>query len=412
MKKIIFSVIISIFCYHLYSQDLQEITGFGTNQGNLKMYVHVPTNLQTSAPIVVALHGCTQSAIDCSNTTGWNELSDKYGFIVLYPEQQYANNSSYCFNWFLPSDQERDVGEALSIKQMADYVQENFNVDADKIFITGLSAGAGMSTVMLACYPDIFNAGAIMSGVPYKAASDALTASNAMYGLINKTPQEWASLVTNAYPQFTGNYPRVCVFHGLQDMVVYPANINELTEQWTAVHNISQTASGITTSFNSNPDIEQSVYKNQASDTIVLVYKINNMGHAIAVDPGFGSTQGGTTGTYAIDKNFHSSYWAAKFFGLINLLSSEREIVLSEHASKLKVYQNFSKNEISVFSSSKEKQNVSVCIFNSLGEKIFEKINPEEKISFNTCFISPGIYVCALFERNVLISTARFSVVK
>ena len=136
------------------------------------------------------------------------------------------------------------------------------------------------------------------------------------------------------------------------------------------------------------------------------------MGHAIAVDPGFGSTQGGTTGTYAIDKNFHSSYWAAKFFGLINLLSSEREIVLSEHASKLKVYQNFSKNEISVFSSSKEKQNVSVCIFNSLGEKIFEKINPEEKISFNTCFISPGIYVCALFERNVLISTARFSVVK
>ena len=409
MKKYLY-ILISILSIKISAQTgWQQISSFGTNPGSLNMFMYVPVGLSNNTPVVFVLHGCSQNAVQCRDNTGWNELADTYKFIVVYPEQKTLNNSYNCFNWFLPSDQERDAGEALSIKQMADYVQGNYSIDAGKIFITGLSAGAGMSAVMISCYPGIYNAGAIMAGVPYKAASDALTASNAMYGLVNKTPQEWANLVISAYPQFSGNYPRVCVFHGLQDMVVYPANINELTEQWTAVHNIPQTASSITTSFNSNPDIEQSVYTNSTNDTLVLVYKINNMGHAIAVDPGSGTTQGGTTGTYAIDKNFFSSYWAAKFFGLTNPLSSQ-EPILPENISKLKVVQNYSANEIIFYISNKEYTQSKLCIFNALGEKIFEKINPEEKFSVNVRSWIPGIYLCLLFERNVLIKTTRFSV--
>lgn len=92
---------------------LTQVTGFGSNPGNLKMWTHVPSGMPANAPVVVALHGCTQTA-QAYTQTGWNALADQLKFYVIYPEQVSGNNQNVCFNWFEPGDIARGSGEALS----------------------------------------------------------------------------------------------------------------------------------------------------------------------------------------------------------------------------------------------------------------------------------------------------------
>ncbi|WP_202867781.1 PHB depolymerase family esterase [Kribbella pittospori] len=80
--------------------NLVEITGFGSNPGNLKMYRYTPPGPAVGRPVVVALHGCTQSASAYDDEPGWVALAQREGFAVVLPEQQSANNASKCFNWF------------------------------------------------------------------------------------------------------------------------------------------------------------------------------------------------------------------------------------------------------------------------------------------------------------------------
>ena len=101
---------------------LTEIADFGSNPGALRMLVYLPENLPPDAPLVVVLHGCTQSAADFDRACGWSELASQAGFALLLPEQRLANNSKGCFNWFAASDTRRDAGEALSIRQMIDWM--------------------------------------------------------------------------------------------------------------------------------------------------------------------------------------------------------------------------------------------------------------------------------------------------
>jgi poly(hydroxyalkanoate) depolymerase family esterase len=116
--------------------------------------------------LVVALHGCTQTAADYDHGSGWTRLADRYGFAVLFPEQQRANNPNNCFNWFLPSDTRRSHGEAFSIRQMIERVITDHGVDRRRVFVVGLSAGGAMTSAMLATYPDLFAGGAIIAGLP------------------------------------------------------------------------------------------------------------------------------------------------------------------------------------------------------------------------------------------------------
>jgi feruloyl esterase len=163
------------------SSRLREIRGFGSNPGALRMFTYLPAGLADQSALVVVLHGCAQTAASYEYGAGWSTLAERYGFALLLPEQQHANNPNGCFNWFQPGDAQRGQGEALSIRQMVDKMVLDHGIDARRVYVTGLSAGGAMASVMLAAYPDIFAGGAIIAGLPYGAATNVQEAFQSMF---------------------------------------------------------------------------------------------------------------------------------------------------------------------------------------------------------------------------------------
>lgn len=159
---------------------LVQPPNFGTNPGNLKAWHYVPPEVTGKCPLVVVLHGCTQAARGFDEGSGWSALAETYGFAVVFPEQQRANNPNMCFNWFSPEDTTRGTGEALSIAQMIESMVKHHNADEQRVFITGLSAGGAMTSVMLAAYPEKFAGGAILAGLPHGAAASVTEALQQM----------------------------------------------------------------------------------------------------------------------------------------------------------------------------------------------------------------------------------------
>lgn len=293
---------------------LSEVTGFGSNPGNLRMFTYIPAALPANAPVVVALHGCAQSAASYDAETGWQMLADRWKFALVLPQQQSGNNSTSCFNWFEAGDIARGQGEALSIKQMVDRALANHQGDASRVYVTGLSAGGAMTAVMLATYPDVFDGGAIVAGIPYNCGTGTTAAFSCMNPGSNLSPAAWGNKV-RAASSHAGPWPRVSIWHGDADTTVRPANATESMEQWTNVHGIDQT-----------PDVSDTlagyphkVYHDAAGTPLVETLLVTGMGHGTPVDPGAGETQCGTAGAYILDVNICSSYYIGRFWGLDNL---------------------------------------------------------------------------------------------
>ena len=281
-----------------------ELTGFGANPGGLKMFLFSPSRPVLKPALVVAMHGCTQTAADYQRS-GWNTLAERGGFYVLYPEQE---GPFRCFSWFDSGNNRRDAGEAASIAQAVAFVIGQHAVDASRVFATGLSAGGGMTAVMLSAYPDVFKAGAIMAGIPYRCA-DSFTATGPCTTGRDLTPLAWGDLVRTGFPGFTGSWPRVSIWNGDADMVVYVKNLTELMKQWTNVHGVDQTAD-LTTTVGIATRRE---YKDAAGVTRVETWTLAGMAHGLALDPTRGC---GTAASYMFDVGLCSTSEAAKFFGL------------------------------------------------------------------------------------------------
>ncbi|RJG02451.1 PHB depolymerase family esterase [Noviherbaspirillum sedimenti] len=288
------------------------VTSFGSNPGALKMYKHVPSAMPANAPLVVALHGCTQTAA-AYEASGWTALANQHKFYVVYPEQQSANNQNKCFNWFEPGDIVRGQGETLSIKQMVDKMAADHSIDPSRVFVTGLSAGAYMVNVLAAAYPDVFAGAAPIAGGPYKCATSMTAAFSCMSPGTDKTPAAWGDLARSGYSGYTGRKPRVSIWQGSTDSTVKPMNMDETMQQWTNYHGIDQTAE-VSESVAGFP---HKVYKDASGNAIVETYSITNMGHGTPVDPGTGASQCGTAGAYILDVNICSSYYIGQFFGII-----------------------------------------------------------------------------------------------
>jgi poly(hydroxyalkanoate) depolymerase family esterase len=280
------------------------VASFGSNPGALEMYEHVPTSVPASPPLVVVMHGCTQTA-SSMESAGWDTLADQYGFVVAYPQQQSANNIESCFNWFDgATDDARNAGEAESIAQMVQYEVTTHGVDPQRVFVTGFSAGAAMTAVMAATYPDVFAAASIMSGLPYECATDETTAYSCMNPGVTKTADAWGALVRAAYTSST--YPRVQIWQGASDTTVAPMNEQQLALQWTDALAISMTA----TSQSMVGSAALTVYGNDQVET----YLVSGMDHAVALG---GDGCPGMPTLYFEDHGACSTLLAAQFFGIV-----------------------------------------------------------------------------------------------
>ena len=149
---------------------MRDVEGFGQNPGNLRMRLLAPTGSSVRRlPLVVALHGCTQTAAGFARGSSWDRVALAHGAILLLPEQRPANNRKTCFSWFEPHDTRRGGGEVESIREMIANAVAAHGADPRRIYVTGLSAGGAMAGAMLATHPELFDGGAIVAGLPYGA---------------------------------------------------------------------------------------------------------------------------------------------------------------------------------------------------------------------------------------------------
>lgn len=293
---------------------LERVTSFGANPGALNMYVYRPASLPANAPVVVALHGCTQSAQIYADNSGLTTFADRHGFLLVLAETTSVNNANKCFNWFQAADIRRGQGEAASVRQMVAHAVSAYGADAGRVNVTGLSAGGAMTAVMLAAYPDVFKAGAVMAGIPYDCATDVVGAFGCMSPGVDRTPQDWAQRVRNTYPGYAGPWPKVSVWHGDNDPTVVPRNADELRDQWTQVHGVDQTPDRSSTVGPNGTRRDE--YLAGDGTVAVEVNRVPNIGHGTPVDPGSGAEQCGATGTANFIDSICSSYWVTRFFGL------------------------------------------------------------------------------------------------
>lgn len=285
---------------------LTEIEDFGPNPGGLRMLAYAPEGLPENAPLVVVLHGCTQTAEGYESHAGWTRLADEARFAVVYPEQKRANNAQNCFNWFLPADSARGLGESRSIRGMVEAAMERFGTDPARVFVTGLSAGGAMAAALLADYPDVFAGGAVIAGLPCGAASSMGEAFEAMSQPREKSARQLGDIV-RARSNHLGPWPRVQIWHGGADQTVTPKNAEALARQWTDVHGIAFDSAREA----SDKRALRRVWSADGRDLVELV-SIPGMGHGTPLDGGAGERKG----PFMLDVGISSTLAIAAFFGV------------------------------------------------------------------------------------------------
>jgi poly(hydroxyalkanoate) depolymerase family esterase len=184
---------------------------FTCSAGTRTYKTYIPVSLpKRGRGLIVMLHGCTQNASDFAAGTQMNEIAEKENLIVIYPNQSPQSNISKCWNWFKQTDQSHGKGEPAIIAGITSQNIAQYDVDPDKVYIAGLSAGGAMAVIMGQTYPNLFKGVGVHSGLPYKSANDVISAYAAMRGETKATH----------FPM----QQRVIVFHGEADKTVHPSN--------------------------------------------------------------------------------------------------------------------------------------------------------------------------------------------
>jgi poly(hydroxyalkanoate) depolymerase family esterase len=291
------------------TQRLDEFA-FAPNPGALGAKKFVPPGLAANAPLVVVLHGCTQTPEGYDRGTGWTHLAERHGFAVLYPQQRRANNANGCFNWFEPGDMRRGAGEPASIKAMIDQMAADHALDPSRIYITGLSAGAAMAGVMLATYPEVFAGGGLIAGLPYGTARSMPAAFSRMQSRGHETGIQLGDLVRNASTH-QGPWPTVSIWHGTADMTVNASNADATVAQWRDVHGLAD--------VQLVEDVRDGhlhrVWRDAHARNCVEEYVISGMGHGTPLDAG-NVENAETAGAYLLDVGLSSTQRLADVWGL------------------------------------------------------------------------------------------------
>ncbi|MBV8569948.1 MAG: PHB depolymerase family esterase [Acidobacteriaceae bacterium] len=194
---------------------------FACEAGSRDYKLYIPSHLDgRKLPLLIMLHGCTQNPDDFAVGTRMNQLAEEHGFVIAYPRQSTEANQLACWNWFNPKDQRRDLGEPSIIAGITRTVMAELNIDAERIFVAGLSAGGAMAEIMSATYPELYAATGIHSGLAYGSATDAASAFAAMSGASSPVaPPQRKRRLKKAQGRV-----RTIVFHGTSDQRVHPSN--------------------------------------------------------------------------------------------------------------------------------------------------------------------------------------------
>ena len=186
-------------------------------------------------PLVMLLHGCAHDAEHMAEISGMNEVAEANRFLVVYPEQSRRANLLKCWNWFHPKHQTRAAGEPSILAAVVDQVCPVHNVDPDRVYVAGVSAGGAMAAILVATYPDLFAALAVCAGAEFKAATSFSEGLAAMkHG--GPDPVQQGQLAFEAMRSGLGRKNRRCmpaiVFHGTADARVNPVNADQAIAQW------------------------------------------------------------------------------------------------------------------------------------------------------------------------------------
>ncbi len=204
-------------------------TGGGVRQrfscaaGEIEYLLHVPPGIDPAgAPLLVMLHGCTQTPEDFARGTRMNRQAEALGWVVAWPAQSTERNPNRCWNWFRGSDQQRGAGEPALLAALTRHLVETWRLDADRVYVAGLSAGGAMAAILASTHPDIFAAIGVHSGLPIGLAHDVPSAFAAM--------RKGGRRRRRASAASADTVPAI-VFHGDNDATVHPGNGEGVVEQ-------------------------------------------------------------------------------------------------------------------------------------------------------------------------------------
>lgn len=237
--------------------------------------LYVPTRLDRNKvhPLLVALHGCTQTAADFAAGTRFDALAERHGLVVLYPEQSVSANPQRCWNWFRPEHQRRDAGEPAALLALIESIVRERGIDRERVFVCGLSAGAAMAAILAEQAPDVVAAVGIMAGVALHSSHDPRSAGRAMRG-----DGEYGALAAALRPADGLSYERlrVAIWAGGEDRTVAPSNALILSAQFRRLLGLDQGAR----TYEETPDGALVRWRDATGRVRVEVRTVDGLGHA------------------------------------------------------------------------------------------------------------------------------------
>lgn len=244
---------------------------FSSEAGSRSYKLYIPSqNGAEPRPLIVMLHGCTQSADDFAAGTRMNFAAEQHACFVAYPEQPAAANASKCWNWFKPSDQRRGQGEPALIAGITRQIMRDHRIDARRIYIAGLSAGGAAAAIMGEAYPDLYAAVGVHSGLACGAARDLPSAFAAMRGGGPRGGTSGTQFNERALPTI--------VFHGDRDTTVHPRNGAEVIGRANAGGRLDAAVQNEAASAGHR--YSRSIQRDASGRSVLELWEIHGAGHA------------------------------------------------------------------------------------------------------------------------------------
>ena len=251
----------------------------------------------TPMPAVLAIHGCVSEPNSMAAITRYNELAEREGFIVIYPRQNVTANPPRCWNFMLPQNQVRGAGEPSILVGMVSKMRRTYNIDASRVYVTGISSGGAMTATLAACYSDVFAAAAIHAGAMYKSGESLLTSAESM---LLGSPFDPNARGVDAW-KCSGSPRRlmpVLVFHGTSDIVVNPVNGEQAVQQFVQTNDLGDDGldndsaryqpASITSHVAPVPNglpYTVATYRNSAGSVVAQKVTVQGMNHAWSGGP-------------------------------------------------------------------------------------------------------------------------------